>query len=69
MLTLRFLLGLSYLLDEQLPDDFLETDDPYDYFVSLRDYSIARMGEERYSDWNEIYDLDGVIKWFEDVER
>ncbi len=44
MLTLRFLLGLSYLLEEQLPDDFLETDDPYDYFVALRDYSVARNG-------------------------
>jgi hypothetical protein len=69
MLTLRFLLGLSYLLDEQLPDDFLETDDPYDYFVALRDYSIARMGEGRYSDWNEIYGLDGVIEWFEDIDK
>jgi peptidoglycan/xylan/chitin deacetylase (PgdA/CDA1 family) len=68
MLTLRFLLGLSYLLDEQLPDDFLETDDPYDYFVALRDYSVARMGESRYSDWNEIYGLDGVIEWFENEE-
>ncbi|MFA7628404.1 MAG: N-acetylmuramoyl-L-alanine amidase [Candidatus Dojkabacteria bacterium] len=69
MLTLRFLLGLSYLLDEQLPDDFLETDDPYDYFVSLRDYSVARMGESRYSDWDEIYGLDGVIEWFENVGK
>jgi len=67
MLTLRFLLGLSYLFEEQLPDDFLETDDPYDFFVSLRDYSVARMGEERYSDWNDIYGLDGVIEWFENA--
>jgi hypothetical protein len=69
MLTLRFLLGLSYLLEEQLPDDFLETEDPYDYFVALRDYSIARMGESRYSDWDEIYGLDGVIEWFEDIDK
>lgn len=69
MLTLRYLLGLSYLLDEQLPDDFLETDNPYDYFVKLKNYSIARMGEDRYSNWNEIYGLDGVIKWFENIER
>ncbi len=69
MLTLRFLLGLSYLLEEQLPDDFLETDDPYEYFVVLRDYSIARMGESRYSDWDEIYGLDGVIEWFENVGK
>jgi peptidoglycan/xylan/chitin deacetylase (PgdA/CDA1 family) len=65
MLTLRYLLGLSYLLEEQLPDDFLETDDPYDYFVKLKNYSVSRMGEERYSKWNEIYDLDSVIEWFE----
>jgi peptidoglycan/xylan/chitin deacetylase (PgdA/CDA1 family) len=65
MLTLRYLLGLSYLLEEQLPDDFLETDDPYDYFVKLKNYSISRMGEERYTKWNEIYGLDGVIEWFE----
>ena len=69
MLTLRFLLGLSYLLEEQLPDDFLETDDPYDYFVALRDYSVARMGEGRYSNWNSIYGLDDVIGWFEDIEK
>jgi hypothetical protein len=67
MLTLRYLLGLSYLLDEQLPDDFLETDDPYDYFTKLKDYSIARMGEDRYSDWDDIYGLDGVIEWFENI--
>jgi hypothetical protein len=65
MLTLRYLLGLSYLLDEQLPDDFLETDDPYDYFTKLKDYSIARMGEDRYMQWNEVYGMDGVIEWFE----
>ena len=69
MLTLRFLLGLSYLLDEQLPDDFLETDDPYDYFTKLKDYSIARMGEDRYSDWDDIYGLDGVIEWFENIAK
>jgi len=67
MLTLRYLLGLSYLLDGQLPDDFLETDDPYDYFTKLKDYSIARMGEDRYSDWDDIYGLDGVIEWFENI--
>jgi len=67
MLTLRYLLGLSYLLDEQLPDDFLETDDPYDYFTKLKDYSVARMGEDRYSDWDDIYGLDGVIEWFENI--
>ena len=65
MLTLRYLLGLSYLLEEQLPDDFLETDDPHDYFVKLKNYSISRMGEDRYSEWNEIYNLNGVIEWFE----
>jgi hypothetical protein len=54
-------------LDEQLPDDFLETDDPYDYFTKLKDYSIARMGEDRYSDWDDIYGLDGVIEWFENI--
>lgn len=69
MLTLRYLLGLSYLLDEQLPDDFLETDDPYDYFVKLKNYSVSRMGEDRYSKWNEIYGLDGVIEWFENIEK
>jgi len=69
MLTLRYLLGLSYLLDEQLPDDFLETDDPYDYFVKLKNYSISRMGEDRYSKWNEIYGLDSVIEWFENIGR
>jgi hypothetical protein len=69
MLTLRFLLGLSYLFEEQLPDDFLEMDDPYEYFLGLRDYSIARMGESRYSEWNEIYGLDGVIGWFEKGEK
>ena len=65
MLTLRFLLGLSSLLDEQLPDDFLETDNPYDYFVVLRDYSIARMGEERYRNWDNIYKMDSVISEME----
>ncbi len=66
MLTLRYLLGLSYLLDEQLPDDFLETDDPYDYFVKLKDYSIARMGEDRYMQWNEIYGMEEVLRVFEE---
>jgi hypothetical protein len=66
MLTLRYLLGLSYLLDGQLPDDFLETDDPYDYFTKLKDYSVARMGEDRYMQWNEIYGMEEVLRVFEE---
>jgi len=59
MLTLRYLLGIEYIIDgENLPEDFLGTDTPQEYFSKLREYAIAKMGEERYMVWNEIYGMD-----------
>ena len=59
MLTLRYLLGIEYIIDgENLPDGFLGTDTPQEYFSKLREYAIAKMGEERYMVWNEIYGMD-----------
>jgi len=59
MLTLRYLLGIEYIIEgENLPHDFLGTDTPQEYFSKLREYAIAKMGEERYMIWNEIYGMD-----------
>lgn len=59
MLTLRYLLGIEYIIEgENLPHDFLGTDTPQEYFSKLREYAIAKMGEERYMVWNEIYGMD-----------
>ncbi len=59
MLTLRYLLGIEYIIEgEDLPHDFLGTDTPREYFSKLREYAIAKMGEERYMIWNEIYGMD-----------
>lgn len=62
MLTLRYLLGVAYMLDEsEFPENFLETEDPYEYLAKLREYATMRMGEERYGNWNDIYEMDNVI--------
>jgi len=59
MLTLRYLLGIEYIIDgENLPDGFLGTDTSQEYFSKLREYAIAKMGEERYMVWNDIYGMD-----------
>jgi hypothetical protein len=59
MLTLRYLLGIEYIIEgENLSHDFLGTDTPQEYFSKLREYAVAKMGEETYMVWNEIYGMD-----------
>jgi hypothetical protein len=69
MLTLRYLLGLSYAQDNsEFPEDFLGGDSPSEFLLKLRNYSIAKMGEGRYEVWNEIYGMDEVLEFFEAQE-
>jgi len=62
MLTIRYLLGLSYMVDRgNLSDNFLGGDIPLEFFIKLRNYSIAKMGVERYGKWDGIYGMDDFI--------
>jgi hypothetical protein len=70
MLTLRYLLGLSYEANpDKFPEDFLEAESLYDYFSTLREYAISQIGEERYARWNEIYSMDEVLESLEFNEK
>lgn len=62
MLTTRFLLGLLYIEDEsKFPDNFLGGDTFEQFLVKLKNYSIARMGQERYDKWNSKFGMDQLI--------
>lgn len=66
MLTLRYLLGVSYAMNsEDFPGDFLEGESIYDFFIKLREYGISKMGEERYVQWNKVYGMEDVLEAFE----
>jgi len=63
MLTLRYLLGLSYGLNSDgYPEDFLGADSFPEYLFKLKQYAILTMGEERYSMWNEVYGLEETFQ-------
>jgi hypothetical protein len=62
MLTMRFLLGLLYMEDSsKFPDNFLGGDTFEQFIVKLKNYSIARMGQERYDKWNNKFGMDELI--------
>jgi len=62
MSTLRYLLGIQYLTEpNKFPEDFLKGDTVEEYLTKLKDYSMSRMGEERYQKWNQIYGLDNFL--------
>lgn len=70
MLTLRYLLGLSYDANPgKFPDNFLEADNLHDYILTLREYAMLNLGEDRYEVWDEIYGMDKVLDYLESVEE
>ena len=66
MLTLRYLLGLEYVLSDDLPIEFLEEKESTEYFSILRKIALSRMGEERYMEWDSIYNMDTVIDFLKE---
>ncbi len=62
MLTVRYMLGIMYTNNpESFGVNFLSGATIEEYFKDLREYAIAKIGEDRFNRWNDIYKMDTLL--------